>query len=270
MHPKIKIARSRFAEFRERTREAGLTALLVIQVVLIFIAAPLIGMGVLPQILMPIAFAVFVLAILVVTSRSYAVSALVLIAVVLSPAGAFVRADYLSPFTECLSAAGRMLALAALSLVIARAVFGAGRVTMHRVQGAIVLYLNFALFFFVLYRLLEVLLPNPFVGLPPAGSEHGFGRGAPVFQLHHFNHRGLRRYHAAAPARPRSCQSRIGDRSALSGNAAGAAGQSRNRASARAKKAKRRLNTVTAVRRRQRVRRGCFPCRAPTHWSARQ
>jgi Ion channel len=56
-------------------------------------------------------------------------------------------------------------------------------VTMHRVQGAIVLYLNFALFFFVLYRLLEVLLPNPFVGLPPAGSEHASGAALLYFSF---------------------------------------------------------------------------------------
>lgn len=183
MHSRIKVAHQHFLIFQEQTRERGLTALLIIQVVLIFIAAPLISMGVLPQILMPIAFAVFVVAILVVTSRSYVVSALVLIAVILSPAGAFVRADHPSALTECLSAGGRLLALAALSWVIARAVFGGGRVTLHRVQGAVVLYMNYALFFFVLYRLLDVLLPNAFTGLPPSGEQHGSGAALLYFSF---------------------------------------------------------------------------------------
>jgi hypothetical protein len=67
--------------------------------------------------------------------------------------------------------------------VIARAVFASGRVTLHRVQGAIVLYLNFALFFFVLYRMLEVLLPNTFVGLPTVGSEHASGAALLYFSF---------------------------------------------------------------------------------------
>jgi Ion channel len=183
MHSRIKTAHRHFLNFQEHTREPGFTALLIIQVALIFVVVPLVGMDLLPQIVLPIAFALFVLAILVVTSRSYFVSALVLVAVVLSPAGAFVRADHPSPLTECLSAGGRMLALAAVTWVIAHAVFGGGRVTFHRVQGALVLYLNFALFFYVLYRLVATLVPNVFSGLPPSGTEHGSGAALLYFSF---------------------------------------------------------------------------------------
>jgi Ion channel len=183
MHPKIKAVQSRFLEFQERTREAGLTALLVVQVVLIFVVVPLAAMDAIPHLAVPAMFALLVLAILVVASRSYYVSALVVIAVVLSPAGAFVHADHPSTLTECLSAGGRMLALGALSWVIARAVFGGGRVTMHRVQGAVVLYLNFALFFFVIYRLVETLIPNSFSGLPSSGTEYGSGSALLYFSF---------------------------------------------------------------------------------------
>ncbi len=183
MHPRIKSAPPRFLELQELTREAGLTALLIVEVLLIFVVVPLSGMDLIPPIVAPVMFAVLVLAILVVTSRSYFVSALVLIAVALSPAGAFVRADHPSTLTECLTAGGRMLGLAALSWVIARAVFGGGRVTFHRVQGAVVLYLNFALFFFVIFRLLDILMPNSFAGLPPAGAEHGSGAALLYFSF---------------------------------------------------------------------------------------
>jgi hypothetical protein len=103
--------------------------------------------------------------------------------VVLSPFGAFVRAEDPSPITEWLSAGGRLLGLAALSFVIARAVFGGGRVTLHRVQGAVVLYLNFALFFFVLYRLLDTLAPHAFTGLPPGGADQGLGAALLYFSF---------------------------------------------------------------------------------------
>ena len=53
--------------------------MLVIQVFLIFVVVPLSGMDAIPPSVVPMAFALLVLAILVVTSRSYVVSALVLI-----------------------------------------------------------------------------------------------------------------------------------------------------------------------------------------------
>jgi diacylglycerol kinase len=82
-----------------------------------------------------------------------------------------------------LSAAGRLLAIAALSFVIAGAVFGPGRVTLHRFQGAIVLYMNFALFFFTIYRLIDVLSPGAFKGLGQIGAEHGSGAALLYFSF---------------------------------------------------------------------------------------
>lgn len=70
-----------------------------------------------------------------------------------------------------MSAGARLLALAVLTYVVAHAVFAPGRVTMHRVQGAVVLYLNFALIFAVLYRVVITVLPNAFSGMPQPGAE---------------------------------------------------------------------------------------------------
>jgi hypothetical protein len=179
----LKAARSRFKKFQQRTREPGLTALLIIEVSLIFIAMPLSGMGVIPRLVVPLMFVLLVIAILVVTSRSHVAAGFVVIAVVLSPFGAFVREELPSLLTEWLSAGGRLLALAALSWVIARAVFGPGHVTLHRVQGAVVLYLNFALFFFVLYRLIDTLASHAFKGLPQPGAEHGSGAALLYFSF---------------------------------------------------------------------------------------
>jgi hypothetical protein len=151
--------------------------------VLIFIGTPLVGMGLLPQQAVPVMFGLFVVAILVVTSRSQVAAGLVVIAVLLSPFGAFVREEHPSVLTEMLSAGGRLLALTALSWVTAQAVFGPGRVTSHRIQGAVVLYLNFGLFFFVLYRLLDTLTAHSFAGLPQGGIEHGSGAALLYFSF---------------------------------------------------------------------------------------
>jgi ion channel len=173
MRSTLKAAHTRFLAFQSYTREPGLTALLVIQVLLIFVVMPLSGMDVLPRAVVPAMFVLLVVAILVVTSRSYVVSALVVIAIVLAGLGVFARADHPALITEFLSEGGRLLGLAALSWVIAGAVFASGRVSVHRVQGAVILYLNFALFFFVLYRLLDTLTAQAFTGLPAPGTEHG-------------------------------------------------------------------------------------------------
>jgi hypothetical protein len=76
-----------------------------------------------------------------------------------------------------------LIAIGILSFVIARAIFGEGRVSWHRVQGAVVLYFNFALFFFTIYRLIEVLSPGSFHGLPPTGAEHGSGAALLYFSF---------------------------------------------------------------------------------------
>lgn len=173
----------RFLKWQERTREPGLTALLLIEGALLFVATPFAGIGWLPAPVVPAMFILFVLATLVVTSRSHVAASLVLVSVVLSPFGIVLHADYPSVLTEWLSAGGRLLAIGALSVVIARAVFGPGTVTWHRVQGAIVLYMNFALFFFVLYQLISVLVANSFSGLPQSGSEHGSGAALLYFSF---------------------------------------------------------------------------------------
>jgi hypothetical protein len=165
------------------SRDPGLTALLIIEAALIFLIVPLTGMGVLPDMILPGVFVLLVIAILVVTWHSHIATAAVLIAVVLSPVGTILWREDPSPLTQWLSAGGRFLAIAALSLVIARAVFGSGRVTFHRVQGAVLLYLNFALLFFTVYRLLANLLPNAFSNLPQSGAEHGSGAALLYFSF---------------------------------------------------------------------------------------
>src|SRR5580704_6922234 len=134
----------RFLKWQERSREPGLSALLVIEVTLIFLIIPLASIGKMPDFVLPAMFILFVLATLVVTSRSRFAAAVVVIAVILSPAGAFVHAEHPSSLTEWLSLLARLLALSAVSVVNARGVWGPGRGTVDRVPGGVVLYLTIA------------------------------------------------------------------------------------------------------------------------------
>jgi hypothetical protein len=171
----LKVFRGYLKKWRERTREPGLTAVLILEALQIFLAIPLAAMGAIPEFIVPVMFVLLVIAILVVTLRSNAAAIAVLIAVALSPFGALVHAEHPSLLTEWLSAGGKLLAIGALTIVIAQAIFGPGRVTFHRVQGAVLLYLNFALIFYTIYQLINVLLPNSFSGLPHGDAEHGSG-----------------------------------------------------------------------------------------------
>jgi hypothetical protein len=183
MTPTPRTILNRLRNWQEQSREPGLTALLVIEVVLIFIAIPLAGMGVLPEGAITALFILLVLATLVVTSRSRVAAAIVLVSVLLVPAGALLQRKDPSVLTDWLGTGGRLLALSALSFVIGRAVFRPGRVTLHRVQGAIVLYMNAALFFFVIYRLFVVLDPNAFAGLKATDQETASGAGLLYFSF---------------------------------------------------------------------------------------
>jgi Ion channel len=58
----------------------------------------------------------------------------------------------------------------ALAYVVARAVFAPGRITYHRVIGAVLVYLTIGQIFVGLYGVIDLLTPNAFSGLEAAGS----------------------------------------------------------------------------------------------------
>jgi hypothetical protein len=74
---------------------------------------------------------------------------------------------------EGAEAISAMLALLGVTWVVSRIVFGPGRITTHRVRGAIVLYLLTAIFFAYLYRLIAKVVPGAFSGLAFRTGEQG-------------------------------------------------------------------------------------------------
>jgi hypothetical protein len=65
----------------------------------------------------------------------------------------------------CLQATAWLLAGLVIIWVVADAVFAAGRITYHRVVGAVLLYLAIGLIFVALYTLVGALAPGAFQGL---------------------------------------------------------------------------------------------------------
>jgi len=158
---------SLLAHWRERYREAGLSVILVLLATIIFVVSPLAGVGWLSaEAIEALRFAMAAIAILIV-SRNRLIAAAVAATFVVSLAltlalrtGAPSQAIYLVNI-------GITMAFdLAVAWTVAHAAFDAGRINIHRIMGAVILYLYIGLIFSSLYRLMAVFLHPSFGGLP--------------------------------------------------------------------------------------------------------
>jgi Ion channel len=70
-----------------------------------------------------------------------------------------------STYDLYLVAAAWFVIVCTLAVVVARTVFAQGRITFHRIVGAVLLYLLIALAFVSLFMMVGLLVPNAFSGL---------------------------------------------------------------------------------------------------------
>jgi hypothetical protein len=152
-------------------RNHALTAFLALESLILFIAAPLAAMGVrFPLFLGGLLFAPLLLAIVII-SRSTGARLLTLVATILAAGGVAFRISHPSPMTVWFGHLAVIAALLGISVVIVRAVFAPGRITYHRIEGAVILYLNIALAFTSIYRLIQELDPAAFAAIPAHQAE---------------------------------------------------------------------------------------------------
>ena len=148
-----------------------LTVLLVLEMCAIFLAAPLAAKG------LPIAQAVAntlvlaVLMIVVLLSQKWGAIFLILLGLAVT-AASYLRSEEWPPISmEIFRRGGNILVFSALTWVVAHAVYAPGRITFHRLQGAIVIYLSLATIFAAAYSLIWELNPGAFANLvAPAGE----------------------------------------------------------------------------------------------------
>jgi Ion channel len=164
-------------------RDQALTALLVLETLVLFVAAPLAVMGLEPPLLVAGPVAVLLIATIVIVSPNAGARILALFAAVLAICGAVIRIRHPSQLTFWLGHTSVIVAVIAISLVVTRAVFAPGRVTHHRIQGAVVLYLNIAVIFASAYRLLSELSPGSFSNLAAGQSEAAAASSMLYFSL---------------------------------------------------------------------------------------
>jgi len=160
-----------FRGWQERLRDPALTALLVLESLVIFVMSPLRAMDVVTPPSITVTVVLGVITVVVLLSRSAGAIVLVLASIALNLTGALMHLANPSTFTDVLSAAGEILARGALGWVVAAAVFAPGQITHYRIQGAVVLYLNVAMIFGTLYGLLLEVAPGALTGLSAPPNE---------------------------------------------------------------------------------------------------
>ena len=173
----------RYESWQERWRDPILTALLLLLSLEVFVNIPL------PRSHFPEASALVVVWFLVIIStvliaaRHWVAIAAILVSSGLTLIANTLRVDDPSTLTICLGAGSLIVFMAALGWVVWSAVFGPGRVTHHRVQGAVVLYLCIALSFAAIYEILLALIPGSISGVAARGGYPVLGRALVYYSL---------------------------------------------------------------------------------------
>jgi hypothetical protein len=159
--------------WQDRIRDPALTVLLAFELCLIFAAAPLAARGV--PIARPI-IQTMVLAVVVIVgllSHRRGAIAAILLGLAATLASISLGSGWPPVAATVLRRGGDILTFSALTWVVAHAVYAPGRITFHRLQGAVVLYLNVATIFASAFSLIWELNPSAFASLPAATDDLG-------------------------------------------------------------------------------------------------
>ena len=150
----------------EHWRDRILTALTLLISLDLFVVVPLGATRAVSVFPFSISIVLMMVAGLLIVSQSMAPVIGVLAALALLSGALVLRASGSNETLDaCLEASGWLLIGFVLIWVVTRAVFGPGRITYHRVIGAILLYLTIGIVFVALYTLVGALAPGSFTGI---------------------------------------------------------------------------------------------------------
>jgi hypothetical protein len=155
----------RLRRLREQWSDPLLTALTILLLFIMFVFAPLQAAGFAVFQAAGFVFGLVLIGGVLVLSGSPTATVIMLIALGMNAAAAVLRL-YHQWIGDIYLVAGAWLMIAiTLGVVAARTVFAPGRVTYHRIIGAVLLYLTIALTFVALFTFLGLLVPNAFTGI---------------------------------------------------------------------------------------------------------
>jgi len=157
-------------DLHQRLGDPLLTVLTLMLLFLLFVLGPMQAAGVVTGHHFGYFFSLVLIPAGLLYSRNLLVAVPIAVAIALVVATSLVDFDR-SPRTDLyLDSSAWLIAGVALGIVVARAVFGQGRITYHRVVGAVLLYLIIGLTFVALYGFVALTTADAFTNLP---SLHG-------------------------------------------------------------------------------------------------
>jgi hypothetical protein len=159
--------------WHDRFRDPALTVLLALEICAIFIAVPLAAKGLPTAQVVADALVLAVIAIVVMLSLRWYAIILILLGLAAIVASSLISAEAYPISVIILRRGADILIFSALAWVVGHAVYAPGRITLRRLQGAIVMYLNFGSIFAAAYGLIWELNPGAFANLvaPEGGPE---------------------------------------------------------------------------------------------------
>ena len=166
--------RQRSYSWRNRVRDPALTSMLAVQCIIIF-ASPFATMGYegTREALQLLFFAFTFLVCLL--SRGLIVETLAILALICALTGFVLQMVAPSNASLILAYAGSISAFIVASYALGYATLAPGVVTVHRVLGAIALYLNLGLMFAAVYRLIWYFIPNSLTNIPGEAGWQAYG-----------------------------------------------------------------------------------------------
>ena len=156
-----------FRHLQERLSDPLLTALTIMLAVLLFIVAPLQVTGAISGPYIGAVFGAVLIVAAFMVSGSRVAFGMILVAIALIIVAMALEFQRPSVVENYLDAIAWLIAGLTLSTVVAFAVFAPGKVTFHRIIGAVLLYLNIGLIFVGLFDLVALIEPDAFKGLTP-------------------------------------------------------------------------------------------------------
>jgi hypothetical protein len=159
------MAKESFRLLQARMSDPLLTALTVVLTIFLFVVAPLQSAGYAEAHYFALVFAFVLAAAVFVVSGSMLAAVAIVAAIALVLIATLLRLRHASHLDIALDATAWIIAGVTLAVVVARAVFAPGRVTYHRIIGAVLLYLSIGLIFTSLFCFVALLEPKAFTGL---------------------------------------------------------------------------------------------------------
>jgi hypothetical protein len=166
--------RQRSYSWRNRARDPALTTMLAVQCIIIFVS-PFAAMGYegIREALQLLFFAFTFLVCLL--SRGLIAEIFAILALICALTGFVLQMVAPSNASLILAFAGSISAFIVATYALGYATLAPGVVTVHRVLGAIALYLNLGLMFAAVYRLIWYFIPNSLTNIPGDAGWQAYG-----------------------------------------------------------------------------------------------